>query len=483
MGKPTGFKEYRRVGLKYLPVTERIKNYKEFDKHYTQDEAHEQGARCMDCGIPFCHGDTGCPVDNYIPEFNDFVFKGQWKEALLNLHSTNNFPEFTGRVCPAPCESACTLGINEEPVSIKSIERTIIETGFENGWVIPRPPREISGYAVAVIGAGPAGLAAAQQLARLGHKVTVFEKNEAPGGLLRYGIPDFKLEKSVIDRRVKQMEAEGVVFKNNTLAGKDITAKDLMARYDAIVLAMGSEKPRDLPIPGREGEGVHFALEFLTANNRAVAGHAPENQIMATGKHVIVIGGGDTGSDCVGTSVRHAAEKILQLEIFPKPPEERPASTPWPYWPNKLRTSTSHEEGAAILDRLWSINTKEFIRDENGKLTAIIVVDVKFAGGKLEEVPGTEREIKADLVLLAMGFVHPVREGLLEQLSSEGLTIDSRGNVAATFGTAVGSHQTSIPKVFAAGDVRRGQSLVVWAISEGRKAAAAVDRYLKSLDA
>ncbi|MCZ8154486.1 MAG: glutamate synthase subunit beta [Leptospira sp.] len=474
MGKPTGFLEYKKQYLQKIAPNERLKNYKEFEKPFAEDVAKEQGARCMDCGIPFCHGETGCPVDNLIPEFNDFVYKGRWKEAWENLSKTNNFPEFTGRLCPAPCESACTLGIIEPPVSIKSIERTIVDRAWEEGWVIPQPPLHKTGKKIAVVGSGPAGLAASQQLARAGHSVTLFEKNDRIGGLLRYGIPDFKMEKWHIDKRVKQMEAEGVVFKTNVNVGVDITTKQLQADFDAIVLACGSEVPRDLPLPGRELKGVHFAMEFLSKNNKYVAGDQLEI-IDAKGKNVIVIGGGDTGSDCVGTSNRHGAKSITQIEIFPEPPKERDPSTPWPLYPKMYRTSTSHEEG---VTRKWAVSTLGFKGNDKGEVTAIIGQEVKEENGKLIPIPGSDFEWPADLVLLAMGFVNPIKEGLLVDLQKDGLTLDGRGNVKAEFGTKPGSFGTSLPKVFACGDVRRGQSLIVWAISEGRKCAEQVHHFL-----
>jgi glutamate synthase (NADPH/NADH) small chain len=478
MGKPTGFKEYKRGSVKKLDKSERVKNHKEFESPFTEEEAKIQGARCMDCGIAFCHGDTGCPVQNYIPEWNDLVYKGHWKEALDNLHSTNNFPEFTGRLCPAPCESACTLGINELPVTIKYMERTIIDKGFEEGWVVPKPAAELSGKAVAVVGSGPAGLAAAQQLARAGHSVTVFEKNDRIGGLLRYGIPDFKMEKHLIDRRMAQMEAEGVVFKTNVNVGVDVSAKELLSNYDAVVLAGGSEKPRDIPIPGRNFKGIYFAMEFLPQQNKVNAGDNIENQISAKGKHVVVIGGGDTGSDCVGTSNRQGALSVTQLEVLPQPPAERPLNIPWPYYPMILRTSSSHEEGA---ERKWAVNTKEFTGNENGDVTSLKCVEVKFENGKFIDIPGTEFELQAGLVLIAAGFVHPVKEGMLAELQELGMELDNRGNVKAEFGDAENAHVTTVNKVFACGDMRRGQSLIVWAIAEGRKCAEAVHKQLMAV--
>jgi len=477
MGKPTGFKEYKRETLHKDPVEIRVKHFNEFEFPFTNEEAKVQGARCMDCGIPFCHSDIGCPVQNYIPEWNDLIYRGHWKEALENLHSTNNFPEFTGRLCPAPCESACVLGINESPVSIKSIERTIIDRGFAEGWVVPQPPKELTGKYVAVVGSGPAGLAAAQQLARAGHFVTVFEKNDRIGGLLRYGIPDFKMEKWIIDRRLAQMKAEGVIFKTNSNVGVNISVKDLLDDFDAIVLAGGCEKPRDIPIPGRNLKGIHFAMDFLPMQNKVNAGDNIFNQVTAAGKDVIIIGGGDTGSDCVGTSNRQSAKSITQLEVLPQPPLARGEDTPWPYWPMILRTSSSHEEG---VERKWSINTKEFRGNENGEVVSLICNEVKFenpangTGGKLIDIPNTEFELKADLVLIAAGFVHPLHEGMINQLKEEGLELDQRGNVKAAFGDLPNSYATNLNKIFACGDMRRGQSLIVWAIAEGRKCAEVV---------
>jgi len=488
MGKPTGFMEYERGTLKKEKTDERVKHFKEFETVFTREETKTQGARCMDCGIPFCHGDTGCPVKNYIPEWNDLIYRGHWKDALDNLHTTNNFPEFTGRLCPAPCESACTLGINEKPVSIKAIERTIIEKGFKDGHVKPRMPHVKTGKTVAVVGSGPAGLAAAQQLTRAGHAVTVFEKNARPGGLLRYGIPDFKMEKSVIERRLAQMEAEGVQFKTNVNVGVDITAEELIGKFDAVVLAGGSERPRDIQLKGRELSGIHFAMEFLTQQNRINAGEKVEKIISAKGKNVIVLGGGDTGSDCVGTSNRQGAKSVTQLEIMPKPSDERPVNTPWPYWPLILRTSTSHEEGAV---RMWSVNTKEFKGNEKGELTSLLCTEVTFDEGKFVDVPNTEFELPAELVLIAAGFLHPEKKGLIDELVGLGLELDPRGNVKADFGSDDEysftsenlkiAHATSLKKVFACGDMRRGQSLVVWAIAEGRKCAASVHRYLTQI--
>ncbi|MBL8522963.1 MAG: glutamate synthase subunit beta [Betaproteobacteria bacterium] len=475
MGKPTGFLEYQRLAEASIPPAERLKNYKEFVLHLSDDEAKVQGARCMDCGIPFCQ--NGCPVNNIIPDFNDLVFRQNWQEALDTLHSTNNFPEFTGRVCPAPCEAACTLNINDDAVGIKSIEHAIIDKGWELGLVAPMPPKRKTGKRVAVVGSGPAGLAVAQQLARAGHDVIVFEKSDRIGGLLRYGIPDFKMEKSHIDRRVAQMEAEGVQFRVSQHIGVDTPANVLMQDFDAVVLSGGAELPRDLPVPGRELAGVHYAMEFLPQQNKVVAGDKIAGQIMATGKHVVVIGGGDTGSDCVGTSNRHGAKSVTQFELLPQPPEQENKPMVWPYWPIKLRTSSSHEEGC---ERDWSIATKEFI-GKNGKVEALKAVRVEWKdqGGqmRMQEVAGSEFEIKADLVLLAMGFLGPVQSGLVEQFAALGVEKDARSNVKATT-EGVGAYQTANPKVFAAGDMRRGQSLVVWAIREGRQCARAVDEFL-----
>jgi glutamate synthase (NADPH/NADH) small chain len=479
MGKPTGFLEFERLSEGYEPVAQRLTHYKEFVSHLTDDEAKIQGARCMDCGIPFCN--NGCPVNNIIPDWNDLVYRGNWKQALDVLHSTNNFPDFTGRICPAPCEAACTLGINAEPVGIKSIEHAIIDKGWENGWIVPQVAAVKTGKKVAVVGSGPAGMAAAQQLARVGHAVTVFEKNDAIGGLLRYGIPDFKFEKSNLDRRIKQMEAEGVTFRTKTIVGTDklpkgitndattvVTPAELDKEFDAVILAGGAEVPRDLPVPGRELEGVYFALEFLIPQNKQNGG-GKANPISAKGKHVVVIGGGDTGSDCVGTSNRHGAASITQLEVMPKPPEQENKALTWPYWPLKLRTSSSHDEGCT---REFAVSTKEFI-GENGKLTAVKLVRVEWQDGKMVEVAGSEFELKADLVTLAMGFTQPVG-GLLEAF---GVDKDGRGNAKATT-DGVGCYATNVAKVFAAGDVRRGQSLVVWAIREGRQCAREVDQLL-----
>ena len=467
MGKVTGFMEFERLSEANLPVTDRVKNYKEFVLHLTDEQAKVQGARCMDCGIPFCT--SGCPINNIIPDWNDLVYQQDWRAAIDVLHSTNNFPEFTGRICPAPCEAACTLNINDDAVGIKSIEHAIIDKAWENNWVVPQPPAQKTGKKIAIVGSGPAGMAAAQQLARAGHHVVVFEKETRVGGLLRYGIPDFKFEKSHIDRRVKQMEAEGVEFRVNHIVGEDVSAEDLSKDFDAVILAGGAENPRDLPVPGRELDGVHFAMDFLRPQNKVVAGDKVPNQIMATNKHVVVIGGGDTGSDCVGTSNRHGAVSITQFEVMPQPPEKENKNLVWPNWPLKLRTSSSHEEGC---ERDWSITTKELI-GENGKVTALKGAKVEWKDGKMVEVPGSEFTIKADLVLLAMGFVSPMQK----VLDAFGVEKDARGNAKATT-DGVGCYTTSKAKVFAAGDMRRGQSLVVWAIREGRQCARAVDEFL-----
>ena len=474
MGMPTGFLEYQRLSEASIAPAERVKNYQEFILHLSDVEAKQQGARCMDCGIPFCQ--TGCPVNNIIPDFNDLVFRQNWREALDTLHSTNNFPEFTGRVCPAPCEAACTLNINNDAVGIKSIEHAIIDKGWEMGWVLPQPAKRRTGRRVAVVGSGPAGLAAAQQLARVGHDVIVFEKADRIGGLLRYGIPDFKMEKSHIDRRIAQMEAEGVQFRVNQNIGVDTPANVLMQDFDAVVLSGGAEWPRDLPVKGRELAGIHFAMDFLPLQNKVVAGDAVTAQLTATDKHVVVIGGGDTGSDCVGTSNRHGAKSIAQFELMPQPPAEENKPMVWPNWPIKLRTSSSHEEGC---DRDWAVATKEFIGN-NGKVEKLKAVRVEWRDGKMQEVAGSEFEMKADLVLLAMGFMGPEQNGLLEEFGALGVMKDQRSNVKASVDDtdAALAYQTANPKVFAAGDMRRGQSLVVWAIREGRQCARSVDAYL-----
>jgi len=480
MGKVTGFLELKRFHEAAEAPETRVKHWREFVIRLNDADASKQGARCMDCGIPFCN--SGCPVNNIIPDWNDLVYRQRWHEALDVLHSTNNFPEFTGRICPAPCEAACTLTINSEAVGIKSIEHAIIDKGWEQGWVVPCPPVRRTGKKVAIVGSGPAGLAAAQQLARAGHDVTVFEKQDRIGGLLRYGIPDFKLEKHLIDQRVAQMEAEGVTFCPSTYIGSPDdeaakgfnvkTAQELDAEFDAVILSGGCETPRDLPVAGRELDGVMYAMDFLRPQNKVVAGDKVTGQVLAKGKHVVVIGGGDTGSDCVGTSNRHGAKSVTQIELMPKPPEHENKALTWPYWPAKMRTSSSHEEGA---DRDWAITTKS-IEGSGGKITKIIAAKVQWvrdeATGqmKMQEVPGSEFSIKADLVLLAMGFVSPITQ----MLKAFGIEMDGRGNARAN----TEDYRTSVPKVFAAGDVRRGQSLVVWAIREGRQCARSVDEFL-----
>ena len=473
MGKPTGFLEYTREHPEKRPVQERINDYQEFVERYSEEKLNQQSARCMDCGVPFCH--SGCPLGNIIPEFNDAVYRKNWLEAYEILSSTNNFPEFTGRICPAPCESSCVLGINQPPVAIEEIEKHIIEIAFDKGFVTPRRPNIRSGKKVAVIGSGPAGLAAAAQLNYAGHTVTVFERDDAPGGLLRYGIPDFKLEKWTIDRRIALMEEEGIIFRCNANVGVNVPVNDLLREYNVLVLAGGSTIPRDLNIPGRELKGIHFAMDFLTQQNKRVSNKGVNGEdIMATGKNVVVIGGGDTGSDCVGTSNRHGASSITQFELLPKPPEQRTNYMPWPSYPMVLKVTSSHEEGAA---RHWAIATKEFLGDDHGNLKALEVVDLEWKltpdgrAAQFTEVVGSERLIPCELALLAMGFVHPQHEGLLNQL---GIELDERGNVKAT----EKSYQTNMAKVFTAGDMRRGQSLVVWAISEGRECARKVDEFL-----
>ena len=476
MGKPTGFIEYTRQDISYTPVADRITHYNEFVVSLNDSELTQQAARCMDCGIPYCH--SGCPVNNLIPDWNDMVYKEDWQAAIAVLHSTNNFPEFTGRVCPAPCETSCTLNIDDTPVTIKTVERNIVEKAWENGWIEPQIAAHKSGKRVAVVGSGTAGLACAQQLARAGHSVQVFEKQNRIGGLLRYGIPDFKLNKRIIDRRMAQMRTEGVIFHANTHIGVDIPARKLVDEFNAVVLTGGSEHPRDLPIPGREFNGVHFAMDFLRNNSRRVQGDTFHDSefISATGKHVVVIGGGDTGSDCIGTSTRHGATSVTQLEILPRPPEKENKGLTWPDWPNKMRTSSSQEEGC---ERMWCVATKEFVSDDEGNVKTVKCIKVEWnkdeeGNWKMSEVEGSEFELKADLVTLAMGFVHPVHEGMLEELKVE---LDGMGNIKGeTEGTS--AYKTSIDGIFAAGDMRRGQSLVVWAIREGRQCARAVDEYL-----
>ena len=480
MGKITGFMEFARVEEGYKPVAERLNNYKEFVVGLTPEQSKTQAARCMDCGTPFCN--SGCPVNNIIPDFNELVFQGDWKNAIDVLHSTNNFPEFTGRICPAPCEAACVVNVNSDAVGIKSIEHAIIDRAWAEGWVNPRPAQHKTGKSVAVIGAGPAGMAAAQQLARAGHDVTLFEKNDRVGGLLRYGIPDFKMEKSHIDRRVEQLEAEGVKIRTSVLVGnwpegskvtnwakERLSAAQLKQDFDAVLLTGGSEQSRDLPVPGRDFDGIHFAMEFLPQQNKVNAGDTFENQLRADGKHVIVIGGGDTGSDCVGTSNRHGAASVTQFEVMPEPPAEENRPLTWPYWPMKLRTSSSHDEGCT---REFAVSTKSF-SGEKGKITGLTTVHVEFKDGKMVEIPGSEKEYKADLVLLAMGFTNPVAS----VLEAFGVDKDNRGNAKASTDFD-GGYATNVNQVFAAGDMRRGQSLVVWAIREGRQAARAVDEFL-----
>ena len=466
MGKVTGFLEHTRELPQRRPVAERVNDWFEVYQEFPDEKVQTQGARCMDCGVPFCH--NGCPLNNVIPDWNDLVYRDRWREAIRALHATNNFPEFTGRICPAPCEAACVLGINEPPVTIKVIEKQIIEHGFREGWIRPEPPLERTGKRVAIVGSGPAGLAGAQQLNRAGHSVTVFEKADRVGGLLRYGIPEFKMEKWVLDRRLKQMIAEGIEFRTNVHVGQAIPGEELREDFNAILLSGGAEQPRDLRVPGRELKGIHFAMEFLPQQNRRCAGDTVTDQIVATGKRVVIIGGGDTGADCLGTSHRHKPLSVHQFEILPMPPNDRAAQTPWPLWPLQLRVESSHEEGGI---RDWSIATTSFSGDEQGYVRKLHAVRVGPAP-KFEPIPGTEFTMDVDLVLLAMGFTGPVRGGILEQLS---VNLDARGNVATD-----ASYLTSSPGVFAAGDLRRGQSLVVWAIAEGRNAAAAIHRYLQN---
>ena len=480
MGKITGFMELERIEEGYKGVPERLKNYKEFVIGLDASQAKDQSARCMDCGTPFCN--SGCPVNNIIPDFNELVFQGDWKNAIEVLHSTNNFPEFTGRICPAPCEAACTLNVADDAVGIKSIEHAIIDRAWQEGWVKPRPATHKTGKKVAVVGSGPAGMAAAQQLARVGHDVTLFEKNDRIGGLLRYGIPDFKMEKSHIDRRAEQLVAEGVTLKTGVMVGhlpegskvtnwskETISPEQLQKDFDAVLLAGGSEQSRDLNVPGRDLSGIHFAMEFLPQQNKVNAGDKLKDQLRADGKHVIVIGGGDTGSDCVGTSNRHGAKSVTQFEVMPQPPEEENRPLTWPYWPLKMRTSSSHEEGCT---REFAISTQEFL-GEKGKVTGLKTVEIEFKDGKMVNVPGTEKTYPADMVFLAMGFVNPVTT----ILDAFGVDKDNRGNAKAST-EFTGGYATNVAKVFAAGDMRRGQSLVVWAIREGRQAARAVDEFL-----
>ncbi len=464
MGKVTGFKEYNRETPTRRPVAERINDYFEVYQPFPEESVRIQAARCMDCGIPFCH--TGCPVNNIIPDWNDLVYNNEWKDAIRVLHSTNNFPEFTGRICPAPCEAACVLGINEPPVTIKVIEKTIVDHAWKEGWIKPEPPETRTGKRVAVVGSGPAGMAAAQQLNRAGHWVTLFEKADRIGGLLRYGIPDFKMEKHVLDRRLEQMAAEGVEFQPNAHVGQNVPVEALRREFDAILLSGGAEAPRDLKVAGRNLKGIHFAMDFLPQQNKRVAGDEVPGQILATGKRVVIIGGGDTGADCLGTCHRHKAASVSQFEIMPMPPEERHASTPWPLWPLQLRTESAHEEGGK---RDWALNTTKFVGDADGHVKELHGVRVG-PPPKFEPMPGTEVVIETDLVLLALGFTGPVKRGMVEQF---GVELDSRGNIATK-----GNYMTSVPGIFAAGDMRRGQSLVVWAIAEGRSAAKAIDQYL-----
>jgi len=480
MGKPTGFLEYSRRDRRYEPASDRVVHYREFVIPMSEAEVGEQGARCMDCGIPYCH--QGCPVDNLIPDWNDLVYRGDWLQAIETLHSTNNFPEFTGRICPAPCEAACTLNIDDVPVTIKTIECAIVDKAWAENWIKPQVAQRRTGKKVAIVGSGPAGLACAQQLARAGHEVALFEKANRIGGLLRYGIPDFKLSKQLIDRRMAQMRTEGVEFHTNSHIGVDIPVSRLQAKYDAVILAGGAEKPRDLPLPGRELNGVHFAMDFLTRNSKRVQGlFVPDEEFISAGdKHVVVIGGGDTGSDCIGTSNRHGARSVTQIEILDKPPAKEDKGLTWPEWPNRLRTSSSQEEGC---ERMWNVATKGFVDDGHGNVRALRYVLVRWdrddqGRWQMSEVPGSEGEMKADLVLLAMGFVHPVHEGMIAELQGQAsLELDPRGNIkGSTEGEK--AYHTNVDGLFAAGDMRRGQSLVVWAIREGRQCARAVDEWL-----
>jgi glutamate synthase (NADPH/NADH) small chain len=464
VGKVTGFKEYTRETPARRPIEERVHDYFEVYQLFPEEKVRVQAARCMDCGVPFCH--NGCPLTNIIPDWNDLVYRDRWKEAIRVLHATNNFPEFTGRICPAPCEAACVLGINEPPVTIKLIENMIVERAWEEGWIKPEPPTIRTGKRIAVVGSGPAGLAAAQQLNRAGHAVTVFEKADRLGGLMRYGIPDFKMEKRVLDRRLEQMTAEGVQFQTRAHVGGSIPAQDLLKEFDAILLSGGAENPRDLNVPGRDLKGIYFAMQFLPQQNRRIAGDAVPEQILATGKRVVIIGGGDTGADCLGTCHRQQAKSVHQFEIMPMPPRDRAPSTPWPLWPLQLRTESAHEEGGL---RDWALNTFKFTGDADGNVKQLHAIRVG-SPPKFEPVPGTELIMDADLVLLALGFTGPVKQGMIEQF---GVNLDARGNIDT--GT---DYMTSVPSIFAAGDMRRGQSLIVWAISEGRRAAVSIDKYL-----
>lgn len=477
MGDPKGFMNIQRSDLTKDPIQDRVKHYGEFEKSYSATDLSDQAARCMDCGVPFCQGDTGCPTDNLIPEFNDLAYKGLYKEAIENLHSTNNFPEFTGRLCPAPCESACVLGITDPPVSIKAIERSIVDMAWEKGFIQPLPPKNKTGNSIAIAGSGPAGLAAAQQLARAGHSVTVFEREDRLGGLLRYGIPDFKMSKSAIDKRIEQMRAEGVVFRTSCNVGVDISIDEILENFDAFILAIGAEQPRELPVKGRDLKGVHFAMEYLVNSNRKIAGDEVADFIDAAGKNVIVIGGGDTGSDCIGTANRQGAKSITQMDYNLEPPSQENEDTPWPLYPHIHRTSSSQEEG---VDRKWQYLTKEFVGDEQGNLTGLKGVKViKHSRSNIEEIPDSEFIIPAELAFIATGYVHPFHNGLVKELVDRGLELDHAGNVKSEFGIHAGAYKTNLDKVYSCGDARRGQSLIVWAISEGRKCAAEVHRSLK----